>query len=101
MGKEESRDYLSKQIITYIGNKRELLKEIDLEVAFVCKELSKDKLLCLDLFSGSGIVARFLKQHSSKIIANDLEAYSKVINECFLSNKSEFIFLVNSHCYYW
>lgn len=90
MGKEESRDYLSKQIITYIGNKRELLKEIDLEVAFVCKELSKDKLVCLDLFSGSGIVARFLKKHSSKIIANDLEAYSKVINECFLSNKSEF-----------
>lgn len=90
MGKEESGDYLSKQIITYIGNKRELLKEINLEVAFVCKELSKDKLVCLDLFSGSGIVARFLKQHSSKIIANDLEAYSKVINECFLSNKSEF-----------
>ena len=90
MGKEESRDYLSKQIITYIGNKRELLKEIDLEVAFVCEELSKEKLVCLDLFSGSGIVARFLKQHSSKIIANYLEAYSKVINECFLSNKSEF-----------
>lgn len=90
MGKEESRDYLSKQIITYIGNKRELLKEIDLEVTFVRKELSRDKLVCLDLFSGSGIVARFLKQHSSKIIANDLEAYSKVINECFLSNKSEF-----------
>lgn len=89
MGKEESRDYLTKQIITYIGNKRELLKEIEKEVVFVCKDLDK-KIICLDLFSGSGVVARFLKQHSSKIIANDLEAYSKVINECFLSNKSEF-----------
>lgn len=90
MGKEESRDYLTKQIITYIGNKRELLKEIEEEVVFVCNKLEKNKLVCLDLFSGSGVVARFLKQHSSKIIANDLEAYSKVINECFLSNKSEF-----------
>lgn len=90
MGKEESRDYLTKQIITYIGNKRELLKEIEEEVVFVCNKLEKNKLVCLDLFSGSGVVARFLKQHSSNIIANDLEAYSKVINECFLSNKSEF-----------
>ena len=86
----EDKGYLSKQIITYIGNKRELLKEIEEEVFFVCKDLDKERIVCLDLFSGSGIVARFLKQHSSKIIANDLEAYSKVINECFLSNKSEF-----------
>lgn len=90
MGREESRDYLTKQIITYIGNKRELLKEIEKEVVFVCNELGKERIVSLDLFSGSGVVARFLKQFSSKIIANDLEAYSKVINECFLSNKSEF-----------
>ena len=86
----ESEEYLSRQIITYIGNKRELLKEIEEEVIFVCKKLNKDALVCLDLFSGSGIVARFLKRYSSKIIANDLEAYSRIINECFLSNKSEF-----------
>ncbi len=90
MSKRESQDYLSKQIITYIGNKRELLSEIESEVLYVCGKLKKDKLVCLDLFSGSGIVARLLKQYSSTIIANDLEAYSKVINECFLSNKSEF-----------
>lgn len=90
MGKRESKDYLSRQIITYIGNKRELLDEIESEVLFVCDKLKKEKLVCLDLFSGSGVVSRFLKQYSSLIIANDLEAYSKVINECFLSNKSEF-----------
>ena len=90
MGKNESAEYLSKQIITYIGNKRELLNEIDEEVSYISKRLKKDKLVCLDLFSGSGIVARLLKHRCSKIIANDLEAYSKVINECFLSNKSEF-----------
>ena len=90
MDGRESRDYLSKQIITYSGNKRELLDEIESEVLFVCKKLNKQKLVCLDLFSGSGVVSRFLKQYSSLIIANDLEAYSRVINECFLSNKSEF-----------
>lgn len=88
----ESEDYLTKQIVTYIGNKRELLKEIEEAVIFVSNELGKDKLVCLDLFSGSGIVARMLKQHSSKIIANDLELYSKIINDCFLSNKSEINF---------
>lgn len=90
MNRKESKEYLSKQIITYIGNKRELLEEIEDEVSYVLKQLKKEKLVCLDLFSGSGIVARFLKQHCSKIIANDLEAYSRIINECFLSNRSEF-----------
>ena len=86
----EYKNYLSSQIITYIGNKRELLNEIEKEVLFVQKDLNKEKLVCVDLFSGSGIVARLLKQYSSKIIANDQELYSKIINECFLSNQSEF-----------
>lgn len=90
MRKRESQDYLSKQIITYIGNKRELIKEIESEVQYVQTKLNKKKLVCVDLFSGSGIVARCLKQYSSLIIANDIEKYSKVINECFLSNRSEY-----------
>lgn len=87
---QENDNYLTKQLITYIGNKRELLPEIELAVKIVQKELKKDKLICLDLFSGSGVVARFLKQFSKKIIANDLEHYSKIINNCFLSNKDNF-----------
>lgn len=83
-------DYLTKQIVTYIGNKRELLNVIEKEILFVCDELNKTKLVTLDLFSGSGIVARLLKNHSSKVISNDLELYSSVINNCYLSNKSEF-----------
>ncbi len=90
MSEKESRDYLTKQIITYLGNKRELLKEIEAQILFVSSVLNKKKLVFLDLFSGSGIVARLFKQYASKVIANDLEAYSKVINECFLSNKRDF-----------
>ncbi len=82
----ENKAYLSEQIITYLGNKRSLLDFIGKGVEFAKKELKKDKLSSVDLFSGSGIVARFLKQHSSNLVANDLESYSKAINECYLSN---------------
>lgn len=83
---KENKAYLSEQIITYLGNKRSLLDFISTGVEFAKTELKKDKLSSVDLFSGSGIVARFLKQHSSYLIANDLESYSKAINECYLSN---------------
>ncbi|MCK9334902.1 MAG: DNA adenine methylase, partial [Candidatus Cloacimonetes bacterium] len=76
----ENPAYLSEQLITYLGNKRKLLNFIGAGVGVVKQKLGKDKLSCLDLFSGSGIVARYLKQHSSLLIVNDLEAYSKVIN---------------------
>ena len=83
----ENKDYLSEQIITYLGNKRSLLKEIENEIIKIKKKIKKEKIIACDLFSGSGIVARMLKQHCSKIIANDLEEYSYLINKCYLSNK--------------
>ena len=85
----ENQDYLTKQIITYIGNKRLLLPQIKQGVEIVLSELNQDKLSCLDLFAGSGIVSRFLKKYADQIIANDLEYYSYVINDCYLSNKTD------------
>lgn len=82
--------YYTKQIITYLGNKRSLLREIEPMIIKVKKKLNKEKLITADLFSGSGVVSRLLKKHSSLVIANDLEKYSKLINECFLANKSDF-----------
>lgn len=82
--------YFNEQIITYLGNKRSLLKEINPFVSEVLKKLHKDKLVTLDIFSGSGIVARLLKQYSDLIIANDLEKYSELINSVYLSNMNEF-----------
>lgn len=84
----ENEKFLSEQILTYLGNKRALLDFIGEGVEFVKKELKKEKLFCADLFSGSGIVARFLKANSEFLIANDLETYSKITNECYLSNIS-------------
>lgn len=89
VGEMESKEYLTKQIITYIGNKRALLNDICEEAEAIRAQLNKEKLVCADIFSGSGIVARCLKQFSSEIIANDLEAYSAALNNCYLSNNSE------------
>ncbi|MBR6230093.1 MAG: DNA adenine methylase [Eubacterium sp.] len=86
----ENEAFLSEQIITYIGNKRKLLPYIDEIVWEVSQDLRKDKLSTADLFSGSGIVARLLKQHSSVLITNDLEDYSRVINDCYLTDIGDF-----------
>ena len=90
----ENPDFLQNQLITYIGNKRALLDFIGSGVAEVQKRLAgsgqtKSKLTCLDLFAGSGIVSRYLKQFSSAVTVNDLENYSCIINRCYLSNKSK------------
>ncbi|MGN0728410.1 DNA adenine methylase [Treponema sp.] len=86
----ENIDYLTSQIITYIGNKRALINSIRPEVEEIRSRLKKQKLVCADLFSGSGIVARMLKQYSSTLIVNDLEEYSSVLNSCYLFNKKDF-----------
>ena len=88
--KNENPDFLKTQIITYLGNKRSLIKIIEKEVVEISEKLNKKKMICADIFSGSGIVSRMLKSHSSLLIANDLENYSCVINSCYLSNKSEY-----------
>jgi adenine-specific DNA-methyltransferase len=86
---KENEKYLTEQIITYLGNKRKLLSSIEEEVKKIQDSLCKEKLVCVDLFSGSGIVARMLKQYSDTLYANDLENYSRVLNLCYLSNANE------------
>jgi len=86
---EENEDYLNSQIITYLGNKRSLLSFIGKGLDIIINRLGKDKLKIYDVFSGSGVVSRYFKQYSSKLIVNDLEKYSNVINSCYLSNLSE------------
>jgi len=85
----ENQDFLSQQLITYIGNKRTLLPSIDKILLDIKEKFGSRKLRTADLFSGSGAVTRLLKQHSSLVVANDLETYSRIINSCFLSNKAD------------
>jgi len=84
----EDPAYLSRQLITYIGNKRALLGHIGTAVERVKRRLGKDRLRVFDAFSGSGVVSRFLKAHASLLISNDLEDYAAVIGRCYLRNRS-------------
>ena len=85
---DEDADYLSRQLITYIGNKRALLRHIGPIVERVKRRLGKDRLRVFDVFSGSGIVSRYFKAHASTLISNDIEDYAAVIARCYLQNRS-------------
>ena len=85
----ESPAYLTRQLITYIGNKRSLLPHIGKAVAHAKRRLAKPRLRTLDAFSGSGVVSRYLKAHSSLVVSNDFEDYAAIISRCFLTNRSE------------
>ena len=88
----ENPDYLRTQIITYIGNKRALLPFIEKGINTAKRVLGRDKITFLDLFSGTGVVARMAKKHANRIVVNDLETYSRINNECYMSNSSELNF---------
>ncbi len=85
----ERKEFLTEQIITYLGNKRSLLDFISIAVNLVMDELKKTKIDTFDVFAGSGIVSRFLKQYSNNLYTNDLEDYCKTINTCYLTNEDD------------
>ncbi|WNB89193.1 DNA adenine methylase [Glutamicibacter protophormiae] len=85
----EDPSYLARQLVTYIGNKRGLAGPIGQAVIDVRNRLGGRKLKSIDLFAGSGFVARLLKKHSSLVASNDLELYAQAIGECFLADRDE------------
>ena len=85
----EDSEYLRQQLITYIGNKRLLIPFIETGLRLVRSKISSDKITFLDLFSGSGVVARMARQYSSVVHCNDLEVYSEIINKCYQTNAED------------
>ena len=81
--------YMKTQIITYMGNKRKIIKHIDDAIAIVKKELGVQEISAGDGFSGSGIVSRLLKKHSHSLYANDISGYSETLNKCYLASPDE------------
>ena len=84
----EDANYLSSQLLTYIGNKRSLLDNIAQAVERVKHRLGKDHLRVFDVFAGSGVVSRFLKAHASLLVSNDFEDYAAIVGRCYLRNRS-------------
>lgn len=82
-------EYLRKELVTYIGNKRKLLPFIDQGVQKVRDLLGGRRLKSFDGFSGTGCISRLLKMNSYELHSNDLEAYAKVLADCWIPDRSK------------
>lgn len=69
--------------LNYIGSKLSLLDFIHF---IVQKEIKEDISVVGDLFAGTGIVGQSFKRKGYKVIANDIQYYSFVLNKKFLTN---------------
>lgn len=71
--------------MNYIGSKYRLSPWIKSEITKVVDSDLSNKVFC-DLFAGTGIVGRTFKKEVKKVIANDLEEYSYVLNRNYIGN---------------
>ena len=91
-------NYLTDQIITYMGNKRKILPHIANCIDAISEREGGRPLSMADAFSGSGVVARLLKTKTSPshLYVNDCAGYSETLNRCLLANPiPEFMTQVN------
>jgi len=74
--------------MNYIGSKHKLSNFIKSTVHSVVGEDLSNKIFC-DIFAGTGIVGRIFKPEVKKVIANDCEYYSYVLNKNYIENHTE------------
>jgi len=90
-------EYLTKEILTYMGNKRTFLTKIDNIITFVKDNLGKKNIDIAEGFSGSGIVSRLFKnrvmgdnsQEYKTLYVNDMSGYSETLNKCYLTSTKD------------
>jgi len=86
--------YFTRQILTYMGNKRKFLNKLDDIIGEIKIKLKKKDISIAEGFSGSGIVSRLLKnrvmgsdsENLKTLYVNDIAGYAKTINECYLTS---------------
>ena len=71
--------------MNYIGSKYKLSYFISSSVKSIIGEDLSDKIFC-DLFAGTGVVGRNFKKEVKKVISNDMEFYSYVLNKNYIEN---------------
>jgi adenine-specific DNA-methyltransferase len=74
--------------MNYIGSKFKLSSWIKDEIKQIVGNDLSQKVFC-DIFAGTGIVGRTFKKDVKKVIANDLEHYSYVLNRNYIQNHKE------------
>ena len=75
--------------MNYIGSKNKLSDFIRQTVYDVVDKDLSSKTFC-DLFAGTGIVGRNFKAETRKVISNDFEFYSYVLNRNYIGNHENF-----------
>lgn len=73
--------------MNYIGSKQKLAPWIK-EVVDSVYRGKLDNAVFADIFAGTGQVARYFKKHVKKVITNDLESYSFILNSHYIGNTS-------------
>jgi len=76
--------------MNYIGSKLSLLSFIEESIEQIAGDV-KNKVFC-DLFAGTGVVGLHYKKKDCKIIANDLQYYSYVLNKHLIGNHKVLLF---------
>lgn len=72
-------------LMNYIGSKNRLTPFIAEHVAAVAGNDLARKTFC-DLFAGTGVVGKNFKSQVKKVISNDLEYYSFILNRNYIGN---------------
>ncbi len=75
--------------MNYIGSKLSLLEFLEESIN---KVVDKNCDTFCDLFAGTGIVGSYFKKKGYKIIANDIQYYSYVLNRHYIGNHKELFF---------
>lgn len=88
-------EYVEKNLIAYIGNKRRLLNLIINAVkktgVLDSEKNNQENIRFLDLFAGTGVVSRLARSLGFEVTTNDWEYYSYIINKAFLELDADFL----------
>lgn len=76
--------------MNYIGSKLKLSHWIKKEIQQVVDNDLSQKVFC-DLFAGTGAIGRVFKTDVKKVISNDIESYSYVLNKNYIENHTPII----------
>lgn len=90
--------FVTQTMLTCIGNKRKLVKNIRDIVIEVSDVLKKPKLNIVDGFAGSSVVSRELSYIANDLYTNDMELYSYLMARCYLESPTPDVEkLINTH----
>jgi len=81
--------FVFQTMLTCIGNKRKLVKDIYNIVDDLRIKLNKEKINFVDGFAGSSVISRGMSGIVNNLYVNDLELYSYLMAKCFLEKPTE------------